>query len=278
LQSGAPFCADFAWCERHSVSVCNDRGFSGRHARSDAFQASPRKVFHRLPGRLPLLVAHQKEYFNFFTKEDLKNNLTITPGERSVTVQLRVPVRSSRGGSHIHFTKTYELDKAPVAQCKAGMGIFPFYRVMDAEEGLQALNEYTVLFADKNEKMQVAALNFWPVERIIRKEPLSVPKPEPRTRKGVSAASYYYKVPAAFDPHELRLRMKWVANTVVLSCRSSRKYTTGKPRASTRLASTSGRQTRTLLTRKVQLIGSPNPSLSASARCRWCCLMVLVPG
>lgn len=170
------------------------------------FKLHKEKFYTGYSGDFSYLLPIKKEYFNFFTKEDLKNNLTITPGERSVTVQLRVPVRSNRGGSHIHFSKTYELDRAPVAQCKAGMGIFPFYRVMDGEEGLQALNEYTVLFADKNEKMQVAALNFWPVERVIRKEPLRVPKPEPRTRKGVSAASYYYKVPAAFDLIELRLQ------------------------------------------------------------------------
>ena len=164
------------------------------------------KFYTGYGGDFQYLLPIKKEYFNYFTIEDLKRNLTILTGDTKITVQLRVPVRNTKGTASILFTKDYEFDKVPVAQCNAGMAIFPFYRITDNDERLQALNEYTVLFAEDNDKVEVTDLAFWRVEDIVHRKKLDVQKPEARTRRSVEGSSYYYKVGEAFDVIELRMK------------------------------------------------------------------------
>ena len=70
----------------------------------------------------------------------------------------------------------------------------------------RALNDYTVLLADDNDKTTITDLAFWKLEDIAQQRRLPVQKPEPRTRKSVEGSSYYYQVGAAFDLIELRVK------------------------------------------------------------------------
>jgi len=169
------------------------------------FKINNKKFLSGYSGDFNYLLPIKKEFFNFFTKEDLQNNLEIIPLDNKITVTLKIPVRNTRGNAKIVLSKDYEFANTPVAQCKAGLATYPFYRIKDAEENLQKLNDYTVLFADKNDKLKVDVLEFWQTENIVVKKSINVAKPEPRTKKGISAASYYYKVNAPFDLIEIKL-------------------------------------------------------------------------
>ncbi len=164
------------------------------------------KFFTGYGGDFSYLLPIKKEYFNFFNIDDLKNALTILTGDTRITVQLRIPVRNTKGNSHIIFTKDYDFDKVAIAQCEAGMAIFPFYRLTDNDEKLQALNEYSVLFADGEKKFDVADLSFWKVQDVIHRRRLDVRKPLPRSNRTKEGSSYHYQVHSAFDLIELKLK------------------------------------------------------------------------
>jgi len=167
------------------------------------FKMNDKKFLTGYSGDFNFLLPIKKEYFNFFTKEDLYKNIEILPLDNKVTVKLKIPIRNTKGISNVILTKDYDFANTIFAQCKAGLAISPFYRIKDADEKLQKLNEYTVLFADKNDKLKVQSLEFWETDNIVTKKSINVTKPEPRTPKGISAASYYYKVNSAFDLIEL---------------------------------------------------------------------------
>jgi hypothetical protein len=168
------------------------------------YQLHRQKFFTGSAGDFSYLLPVKKEYFNFFTPEDLQRNLKIIHGENMITVQLLIPVRNTKGSSHIIFSKEYELDKTPVAQLSAGMAISPFYRLTDADANLQQLNEYTVLYAEYTQD-EGAMLSFWSYDNIAKGRKIQVVRPEPRTRSR-SGNSYYYKVDSAFDLIELKVK------------------------------------------------------------------------
>jgi len=168
------------------------------------FRLNGQKFFTGSPGEFSYLLPVKKEYFNFFTKEDLQKNLKIIHSENAITVQLLIPVRNTKGNSHIIFSKEYELDKTPVAALSAGLAISPFYRLTDADANLQQLNDYTVLYAEYTQD-DGAELSFWRYEDIATGRKVQVARPEPRTRSR-SGNSYYYKAGAAFDLIELRVK------------------------------------------------------------------------
>ncbi len=169
------------------------------------FKLHKDKFFTGSSGGFQYLLPVKKEYFNFFTKEDLQKNLTILHGENKITVQLHIPVRNTKGNTDIIFSREYELDKTPVIKPVIGLAISPFYRITDVEQTLQELNEYTVLYAE-DVQSEGAELSFWKYESIAERKKLSVPEPEARTFRSRSGSSYYYKVNTAFDLIELRLK------------------------------------------------------------------------
>lgn len=169
------------------------------------FKINNNKFLVGYSGDFNFLLPIKKEYFNFFTKEDLQKSLEIIPLDNKIIVKLKIPIQNTKGNPNIVLQKEYDLDSTPIAQCKAGLAVFPFYRIKDADENLQKLNDYTVLFADKNDKLKVDRLEFWQTENIVVKKSIDVVKPEPRTKRGVSAASYYYKVNSPFDIIEIKL-------------------------------------------------------------------------
>lgn len=108
--------------------------------------------FTGFDGRFHFLLPVKKEYFNFFTINDLKKNLNIYLDPDKVIIRLRIPIRS---GNSIEFIKQYDLkgDTAKIYEPKEetrsiGMGIFPFYQVTD----LRDINEYVIMLVDNAEK------------------------------------------------------------------------------------------------------------------------------
>lgn len=181
------------------------------------FKLNNQKFFTGSQGEFSYLLPIKKEYFTFFTKEDLKRYLTIISGQGKVTVQLQVPIRNTKGNAFVIFTKEYEISQAvfagvgampgvtPVAAPMMGLAITPFYRITDTEPQLQSLNDYTVLLAEDT-KDGGADLSFWQCADIATQKKLVVSKPEARTFRSRSGSSYYYKVGSAFDLIELKLK------------------------------------------------------------------------
>lgn len=184
------------------------------------FKLNSEKFFTGYSGDFNFLLPVKKQYFNFFTKDDLKKNLEIIPTETKVTVKLKIPVRNKRGLGFITFSKDYEFDKTLVANFRAGLGIFPFYKVMDNNEVLQKLNDYTILFSEKNDAIKIDGVDYWQTSAvalqengeiqnkegcIVIKRSIDVDRPQARTNKGITAGSYYYKVKSAFDLIEFNL-------------------------------------------------------------------------
>lgn len=151
------------------------------------------------------LLPVRKEYFNFFTPTDLERYLTIQIDANMVTASLEVPVKGNR---RVTFRKSYDLrDASTVVEFRADLAFFPFYRVTRSD--LQHLNQYTVMLADSSGVeygFKPSGVQFYQFPGLIRKAPLPVPTPEPRSLKTpLAPASYYYKVPQAFDLVEVHL-------------------------------------------------------------------------
>lgn len=164
-----------------------------------------------MTGDSEFLLPVRKEYFNFFTVDDLQRQLTMrdeTRGlDRIITASLRIPIRGNRS---VEFRKEYNLGKAETAlDFRAGLAVFPFYRVTVPDPEWQRLNQYTVMLADWSEYetgfRPSTSLRFFPFAGIVANQPLYVSAPEPRTPKAETPASYYYKIGQAFDLAEVRL-------------------------------------------------------------------------
>lgn len=124
------------------------------------------------------LLPIKKEYFMFFTIDDLKRHLTITSEAdpikdangnvidvrtRSVTVKLVIPLNSQKG--KIEFTRTYVAGNTdakyqikPIAPA-VGLGIFPFYQLEEKPGGLK--NEYSVYLYDAGQNKDAVDLKFY---------------------------------------------------------------------------------------------------------------------
>ncbi len=95
------------------------------------FNINGSKFYSGFRGDFKYLLPIKKEYFNFFTLADLKNNLSITLDEGQVKVALKVPIRNRKGVPDILFAKTYSRAKGTVVECRADIGVYPFYQVTD---------------------------------------------------------------------------------------------------------------------------------------------------
>lgn len=133
------------------------------------FKLNRARFYTGYQGDFKYLLPIKKEYFNFFDLRDLKNNLTITLSEREITVQLKIPVRNKFNINAISFTKTYLTDRSAgqILECRADIGIFPFYKIDDPDPNYRSLNDYTVLLAERNEKLKLDALNFYSFETTV---------------------------------------------------------------------------------------------------------------
>lgn len=172
------------------------------------------RFFTGTPGDMEFLLPVRKEYFNFFRMEDLARQLTLRTEDRGldriIIASLAIPIRNNRT---VTFRKEYNLGNPDtMLEFRAGLACFPFYRITVPDPALQALNEYTVMLLDgsKDEANFHAArsVRFFQFEQVVNNQPLVVAAPEHRTPKSgpTQAASYYYKVPQAFDLLEVQLQ------------------------------------------------------------------------
>ena len=173
------------------------------------FKLNTSKFYTGFQGDFKYLLPVKKEYFNFFKISDLKNNLSIAINDGQVKVTLKVPLRNRKGVSDIVFTKKYEKSKGSIIECRTGLGIYPFYQVNDPDTNLQALNDYTVLLAERNEKIRLHSLEFFSFRDFASDVSHITAKMTERSvladiNSGDStAASKYYRVGQAFDYMEL---------------------------------------------------------------------------
>lgn len=149
-------------------------------------------------GRFNYLLPIKKEYFNFFTLQDLKNNLSIAKstsgGVDKVIIDLKIPVRNGR---FVIFHKEYNVAKELgkykeekyVTSLRFGLGLFPFYQITDKTE----LNDYTIMLIDKEQRD--TRIKYFKFEEIIHKKELPY-KALVRTPKSLPqrAGSVYYRL------------------------------------------------------------------------------------
>lgn len=146
--------------------------------------------FSGFDGRFEYLLPIKKEYFNFFTIDDLKRNLSIINDAEQVIIKLKVPIKD---GNIIEFTKEYNKNNkddiyAPEDSTQGfGMGIFPFYQVVDE----RALNDYAIMFIENSEKH--IDLKFYRFDQVISNNPLKYSKTD-RILKNSQAGSLYYRI------------------------------------------------------------------------------------
>ena len=172
------------------------------------FDINNQKFYSGFSGNFRYLLPIKKEYFNFFSFQDLKNNLTILLADGGVRVLLKVPIKNKKGVSDITFTKMYKTDNGSIIECAAGIGIYPFYQVTVADPSLSALNDYTVLLANRIEtdtREERVALKFFNYRNFASDNRSLQKTTLPRSvhdGAGV-AASKYYKIKELFDYIEL---------------------------------------------------------------------------
>ncbi|MFN0200478.1 MAG: hypothetical protein ACKVTZ_03105 [Bacteroidia bacterium] len=155
-------------------------------------------------GNFPFLLPIRKEYFNFFTLADLRNNLSIARrsmgGSDTIAVDLKIPIKN---GKFITFSKEYNIlkdmalggkfkDEKAVTTANFGFGIFPFYQVADQTQ----LNDYSIMVADKDARdVRIKYLCF---PDIIHKKTVEyvavnrIPKQNLGTR--IEAGSVYHRL------------------------------------------------------------------------------------
>lgn len=176
------------------------------------FNINSSKFYSGFRGDFRYLLPIKKEYFNFFTLTDLKNNLTIKLDEGQVKVSLKVPVRNRKGVPDILFSKTYSKAKGTVVECRADVGIFPFYQVTDSY-----LNDYTILLANRIERdknKEQVALHFFSFKDFASDETRLQTDPVIRSLfdTGATATSKFYKLKTAFDFAELSYHFDELGN------------------------------------------------------------------
>lgn len=174
------------------------------------FKINNKRFFTGTIGECEFLLPVRKEYFNFFRIDDLQKQFAFSVEHRGtdkiITAILRIPIRNNRT---IEFRKEYNLARPEtVIDFRAGLAFFPFYRVTVPD--LQAMNQYYVMLADVSDPnigfRAHNSVHFYELPNIIAGKPLNVPAPEARSPKvDPLPASYYYKVPQAFDVMEIRL-------------------------------------------------------------------------
>ncbi len=167
------------------------------------FNINRSKFVSGYKGDFKYLLPVKKEYFNFFTLADLKNYLSITPDEGEIKVKLKVPVRNKKGVPDILFSKTYSRQKGTVVECRADIGIYPFYQVTDSNN-----HNYTVLLAnlvERDKNKEQLALHFHSFKNFASDDTRLESNPIVRSVYDTpsSATSKFYRLKTSFDYIEM---------------------------------------------------------------------------
>lgn len=123
------------------------------------------------------LLPIRKEYFWFFTVDDLRKNLKMTVDAEkiegtenvrlhSVKVELTIPIASTRGKIVLSRTYTDNPNDSYTIRTRRrgfGLGIFPFYRLDEKNTGLK--NEYSVYMFDAGDRENAIDLHFYSADR-----------------------------------------------------------------------------------------------------------------
>ena len=119
--------------------------------------------FETIPNQGNLLLPIKPIYFDFFTIDDLKNNLSVVRRRNKIIFSLKIPVR----GNTLIAEKAYTSENILNGEFgHLGLGIFPFYKIeTDSEEDLSRLNEYSVMLMS-DESNEAVSLNFYKYSNI----------------------------------------------------------------------------------------------------------------
>ncbi|SEI74474.1 hypothetical protein SAMN04487995_1988 [Dyadobacter koreensis] len=168
------------------------------------FNINRGKFYTGFGGDFKYLLPIRKEYFNFFNLSDLKNNLSVEVNDGQVTANLKIPVKNRKGVSEIVFSRKYEKGKS-IVEYRSDLGIFPFYQINDPDPRLKELNDYTILLAERNERMALKKLEFYSFKNFASDTTnLNATVDERSTWSDINAGnsgstSRFYKIKEAFD-------------------------------------------------------------------------------
>jgi len=176
------------------------------------FKINNSKFYSGYSGDFEYLLPIKKEYFNFFKLVDLKSNLSIIINEGQVKVTLKFPIRNRKGTPEITLMKIYDKSKGNIIECRAGLGIYPFYQITETDANYQSLNDYTVLLAEREDKLKFQSLEFYSFKDYVADGTHLTNEMSQRAtwadiNSGDSTAtSKYFKIKQAFDYIELTYR------------------------------------------------------------------------
>jgi hypothetical protein len=168
------------------------------------FNINRAKFYTGFNGDFKYLLPVKKEYFNFFSLADLKNNFSVELHDGQVTVNLKVSVKNRKGISELVFSRKYEKGRS-IVEYRSDLGIFPFYQINDSDLRLKELNNYTILLAERNERMKLRALDFYSFKNFASDStPLPATMEERSTWTDINtgnstSTSKFYKIKEAFD-------------------------------------------------------------------------------
>jgi hypothetical protein len=178
----------------------------------------------------PYLLPINRRYFDYFDLEDLQRHLSFEIKESSlagerITVRLNIPIRKGE----INFEKTYypKLQDYPtlerkdedgeIVNCKVGLGIFPFYKVINQP---QYNNYYKLMLIDVDDREDLIneeyELKFFSANAEIEG---NIKKNTRRSKKEeLIGSSTYYEVDRAFDFVEIypqRIRRQEIKGLII---------------------------------------------------------------
>ncbi len=112
-------------------------------------------------GDFQYLLPIRKNYFNFFSVKDLEDNLEVKFLQDKIVVKLDIPIKNNK---KLSFVKTYDKNnKEEVVSGKFGLGIFPFYKVIDNPE----INKYSLMQIEDSMSDSEAKLNLYKMKDIV---------------------------------------------------------------------------------------------------------------
>jgi hypothetical protein len=178
------------------------------------------KFFSGFKGDFKYLLPVKKEYFNFFTFHDLKNALTITiDNDGVVSAVLKIPIMNKKGTTEILFVKKYKKSEGAIVECRAGMGIYPFYKITGNDPALKALRNYDILLANSIEQdgAERISLRFFSYDKLAgdgNALDMNTSLRSTYGKGGATATSRYYKIRDSFDYMTLSYQYDAVGNSV----------------------------------------------------------------
>lgn len=177
-----------------------------------SYNLDSNRFFTGCKGKISHLLPLKKEFFKFFKISDLvKDNgeftdmMTITEDDNEeVTVKLRIPLANGRSLVYYRrYDKEHKIDCYDMENT-FDFAIFPFYRVISADNNVADNNVYNIMFGKTLEKVD---LHFYKVENLNNKpgnvELNNVSIDVRNAGKAGKISTSHINVPSAFDFFDL---------------------------------------------------------------------------